>query len=63
MMSSARRLTMDVHEREAGDLIELERLIACEARAKQRDRYRMALWAIGGMEAEQIGGWHTHAFA
>lgn len=45
---------MDVHEREPGDLAELTRLIESEPCAKQRDRYRMALWAIKGMQAEQI---------
>jgi transposase len=47
---------MNVREREPGDASKLERLIESEPAAKQRDRYRMALWAIRGMEAEEIAG-------
>ena len=45
---------MNVHERERGDLARLEQRIEAEANSKQRDRYRMALWAVRGMEAERI---------
>lgn len=45
---------MNVHEREPGDVAELERRIEAETNAKQRDRCRMALWSIRGMEAEVI---------
>jgi transposase len=45
---------MDVREREPGDIARLEELIARERDGDQRDRYRIALWAIRGREAEEI---------
>ena len=45
---------MLVSEREAGDIQRLHALIASEPRARQRDRYRMALWAIEGREKLDI---------
>ena len=45
---------MRVTERESGDVAELERRTRDERDALQRDRYRSALMAIGGAEAEQI---------
>jgi len=45
---------MDIPEREAGDVAMLEELIDSEPRAKQRDRYRMALLSIRGWEAGEI---------
>lgn len=45
---------MNVKEREPGDIERLERLIAEEAKAKQRDRYRMALLAVRGYTKKDI---------
>ncbi len=45
---------MDVPEREPGDIEKLEWLIARERDGDQRDRYRNALWAIRGWEAQRI---------
>lgn len=45
---------MNVKEREPGDVERLEELIASEPGAKQRDRYRMALWAIRGQKKKDI---------
>jgi transposase len=45
---------MDVTEHEAGDVRRLEELIDEERNAKQRDRYRMALLAVRGWEANDI---------
>ncbi|MBM4109569.1 MAG: helix-turn-helix domain-containing protein [Phycisphaerae bacterium] len=45
---------MHVREREPGDVARLEARVAAERDAKQRDRYRMALLAIKGREAEEI---------
>jgi transposase len=45
---------MDVTERVAGDTETLEALIRSEARAKQRDRYRMVLLALRGEEKLDI---------
>lgn len=45
---------MDVTEYEAGDVQRLEELIDEERNAKQRDRYRMALLAVRGWEANDI---------
>lgn len=47
---------MNVKERESGDVLRLEELIALEPKAKQRDRYRMALWAIRGQKKKDIAG-------
>lgn len=47
---------MDVQERVSGDRAELDRRIAAEKNAKQRDRYRAAALAIDGREAEAIAG-------
>jgi transposase len=47
---------MDVCEREAGDAARLQERIAAEDDGDQRDRYRMALLAIGGWEAQEIAG-------
>lgn len=45
---------MHIRERQAGDLLRLEDLIAAERDADQRDRYRIALLALRGMEKEEI---------
>lgn len=45
---------MRVSEREPGDVDRLEALIRAERDAKQRDRYRMALYAIGGRQKKDI---------
>jgi transposase len=45
---------MDAHEREAGDVRRLKRLIRNTTRAKQQDRYRMALLAIEGRQKLEI---------
>lgn len=45
---------MDVKERAPGDIEKLEALIRAEPRAKQRDRYRMALLALRGGEKLDI---------
>lgn len=45
---------MNVKERDPGDTSRLEALIAAEAKAKQRDRYRMALLAIRGEKKKDI---------
>jgi len=45
---------MNVTEREPGDVGQLEDLIAAEQKAKQRDRYRMALLAIRGEKKKDI---------
>jgi transposase len=45
---------MNVKEREAGDVERLEALIAAEEKAKQRDRFRMALLAIRGERKKDI---------
>jgi DNA-directed RNA polymerase specialized sigma24 family protein len=45
---------MNVTEREPGDVQRLEKLVAAERHAKQRDRYRMALLALRGWEAVEI---------
>jgi transposase len=45
---------MHVKEREPGDMERLERLIAAEPAAKQRDRYRMVLLALRGEEKLRI---------
>jgi transposase len=45
---------MDVKEFAVGDQERLEQLINSERDAKQRDRYRMALLAVRGWEAEEI---------
>ena len=45
---------MDITEREAGDVQRLEELIDEEQNAKQRDRYRMALLAVRGWEANDL---------
>ena len=45
---------MNVKERVLGDVERLETLIAGETKAKQRDRYRMALLAIRGEEKLSI---------
>ena len=45
---------MDVKERVPGDVQRLEERIASEPKAKQRDRYRMALWAIRGRKKKDI---------
>jgi|SRR5271169_4592656 len=47
---------MHVKEREPGDIERLEDLIAAEEKAKQRDRYRMALLAIRGEKKKDIAG-------
>jgi transposase len=46
--------SMRIHEREPGDVDRLRKLIRGERRAKQRDRFRAALWAIQGQEKLQI---------
>jgi transposase len=45
---------MRVTERESGDVERLLALIAAEANAKQRDRYRMVLFALRGEEKLRI---------
>lgn len=45
---------MNVKEREPGDIQRLEALIAAETKAKQRDRYRMALLAVRGKKKKDI---------
>ena len=45
---------MDVKERVSGDVEKLKSLIAAEARAKQRDRYRMVVLALRGDEKLDI---------
>lgn len=45
---------MNVKERVPGDAAQLEGLIAAEAKAKQRDYYRIALLALRGREKEEI---------
>lgn len=45
---------MDITERETGDVQRLEELIDGEQNAKQRDRYRMALLAVRGWEANHV---------
>lgn len=45
---------MMVTEHQAGDAQRLKQLIRQETRAKPRDRYRMALWAIEGREKLEI---------
>jgi transposase len=45
---------MNVKERVPGDAGRLERLIAAEARARQRDYYRIALLALRGHEKEEV---------
>ena len=45
---------MNVKERESGDVKRLEALIAAEKKAKQRDRFRMALLAIRGEKKKDI---------
>jgi transposase len=45
---------MNVKEREPGDVERLETLISAETKAKQRDRYRMALLAIRGEKKKDI---------
>ena len=45
---------MNVKERVAGDVARLEGLIAAEAKAKQRDYYRIAVLALRGHEKEEI---------
>lgn len=45
---------MQVREREAGDRERLQELVGVERDAKQRDRYRIALLALRGWEAEEI---------
>jgi transposase len=45
---------MRVRERIKGDVRELERMIAAEGRARARDRLRMVLLALRGMEKEGI---------
>ena len=45
---------MNVTEREPRDVERLEDLIAAEQKAKQRDRYRMALLAIRGEKKKDI---------
>ena len=45
---------MDVRERMPGDLALLEERIDAERDGKQRDRYRMALLAVRGWQAEEI---------
>jgi transposase len=52
--AKARRPTMQVREREDGDIERLTALVSREGRGKQRDRYRMALLALKGWEAQQI---------
>lgn len=47
---------MKVIERESGDASVLEGLIAAEQKARQRDRYRMALLAMRGVEKKEIAG-------
>jgi transposase len=45
---------MHVSEREPGDIGKLELLIRAETKAKQRDRYRIALLALRGMKKADI---------
>ena len=45
---------MNVRERVAGDAALLEERVESERDGKQRDRYRMALLAVRGWEAERI---------
>jgi transposase len=45
---------MHIIERRPGDLSRLEDLIAAERNADQRDRFRIALLAVRGMEKEEI---------
>jgi transposase len=45
---------MNVKEREPGDVQRLEELIAAEPKARQRDRFRMALLAIRGHTKRDI---------
>lgn len=45
---------MDIAEREAGDVQRLVELVDEERDARQRDRYRMALLAVRGWEANDI---------
>ncbi len=45
---------MEIHERAAGDVAELERRAAAERDALRRDRYRAVVMAIEGGEAEAI---------
>lgn len=45
---------MNVKQREPGDVERLEGLVAAEQKAKQRDRYRMALLAIRGEKKNDI---------
>jgi transposase len=45
---------MRVNERVSGDAGRVERMIAAEGRAKRRDRLRMVLLALRGMEKEEI---------
>ncbi len=47
---------MRVSERETGDGAKLEELISAEKHADQRDRYRIALLALRGLEKLQIAG-------
>ncbi len=45
---------MDITERESGDLLRLEALVDAQRDAKLRDRYRVALLALRGWEANDI---------
>lgn len=45
---------MDVKEREPGDIQKLKKLIVAERDAEQRDRYRIALFALEGWDAPRI---------
>ena len=45
---------MNITERETGDLLRLEALVETQRDAKQRDRYRVALLALRGWEANDI---------
>ena len=45
---------MNATERDTGDVQRLEKRVAAERHAKQRDRYRMALLALKGWEAVEI---------
>jgi transposase len=54
LSAGARRPAMDVKERERGDVGRLTLLIRAASHARQRDRYRIALWAIEGREKLDI---------
>jgi transposase len=54
MMWPARRLAMDVNERQPGDLQRLESLLDRETCPRLRDRYRIVRLALKGWQAPEI---------